>query len=93
MEAVSVSNGPWGFISDVVKLESVSGALSISASTGTPGEVCSFFRHIDGLMHAGKWHSTDFMLYATSSRDSLKSSSTLGRRSGIADFGEEAHRD
>ena len=34
----------WGVISDVVKLESVPEALSISASTGTPGEVCSFFQ-------------------------------------------------
>ena len=52
----------WGVISDVVKLESVPEALNISASTGTPGEVCSFFRNMDGLMHAGMWPKTDFML-------------------------------
>ena len=90
---VGVFHELWGFISDAVKLESVSEALSVSASTGTSGVVCSTFRNMDGLMNAGKWHSTDLRLYATSSRDSLKSSSTLGRRYGIADFGEEAHRD
>jgi hypothetical protein len=30
--------------------QSVPEALSISASTGTPGEVCSFFRNMDGLI-------------------------------------------
>jgi hypothetical protein len=54
--------GKWvGVIADVVNLESVPEALSISSSTGTPGEVCSFFRNLDGLMHAGKWPRTDFM--------------------------------
>ena len=67
MDVVGLFNEFWGVISDVVKLESVPEALSISASTGTPGEVCSFFRNMDGLMHAGKWPHTDFLLYATSS--------------------------
>jgi benzoyl-CoA reductase/2-hydroxyglutaryl-CoA dehydratase subunit BcrC/BadD/HgdB len=79
----------WGVISDVVKLESVPEALSISASTGTPGEVCSFFRNMDGLLHAGMWPRTDFMLYATSSCDNVKAYHTLGRRYGIPSFGME----
>jgi len=79
----------WGVISDVVNLESVPEALSISASTGTPGEVCSFFRNMDGLMHAGKWPHTDFLLYATSSCDNVKAYHTLGRRYGIPSFGME----
>jgi len=79
----------WGVISDVVKLESVPEALNISASTGTPGEVCSFFRNMDGLMHAGMWPRTDFMLYATSSCDNVKAYHTLGRRYGIPSFGME----
>jgi benzoyl-CoA reductase/2-hydroxyglutaryl-CoA dehydratase subunit BcrC/BadD/HgdB len=79
----------WGVITDVVKLESVPEALSISASTGTPGEVCSFFRNMDGLMHAGKWPRTDFLLYATSSCDNVKAYHTLGRRYGIPSFGME----
>jgi benzoyl-CoA reductase/2-hydroxyglutaryl-CoA dehydratase subunit BcrC/BadD/HgdB len=89
MDVVSLFNEFWGVISDVVKLESVPEALSISASTGTPGEVCSFFRNMDGLMHAGKWPHTDFMLYATSSCDNVKAFHTLGRRYGIPDFGME----
>jgi benzoyl-CoA reductase/2-hydroxyglutaryl-CoA dehydratase subunit BcrC/BadD/HgdB len=79
----------WGVISDAVQLESVPAALNISASTGTPGEVCSFFRNMDGLMHAGKWPHTDFMLYATSSCDNVKAYHTLGRRYGIPSFGME----
>jgi benzoyl-CoA reductase subunit B len=79
----------WGVISDKVKLEAVPEALSISASTGTPLEVCSFFRNMDGLMHAGKWPHTDFMLYATSSCDNVKAYHTLGRRYGIPSFGLE----
>jgi benzoyl-CoA reductase subunit B len=89
MDVVGVFNEFWGVISDVVKLESVPEALSISASTGTPGEVCSFFRNMDGLMHAGKWPKTDFLLYATSSCDNVKAFHTLGRRYGIPDFGME----
>ena len=89
MDVVGVFNEFWGVISDVVKLESVPEALSISASTGTPGEVCSFFRNMDGLMHAGKWPRTDFMLYATSSCDNVKAFHTLGRRYGIPSFGME----
>src|ERR1700757_408186 len=54
MDVVGIFNEFWGVISDVVKLESVPEALSISASTDTPGEVCSFFRNMDGLMHAGQ---------------------------------------
>jgi benzoyl-CoA reductase subunit B len=79
----------WGVISDAVKLESVPEALNISASTGTPGEVCSFFRNMDGLLHAGMWPKTDFMLYATSSCDNVKAYHTLGRRYGIPSFGME----
>jgi len=60
MDVVGLFIEFWGVISDVVKLESVPEALSISASTGTPREVCSFFRNIDGLMHAGMWPHTDF---------------------------------
>jgi len=89
MDVVGLFIEFWGVISDVVKLESVPEALSISASTGTPIEVCSFFRNIDGLMHAGKWPHTDFMLYATSSCDNVKAYHTLGRRYGIPDFGLE----
>jgi benzoyl-CoA reductase subunit B len=79
----------WGVISDAVQLEAVPEALSISASTGTPGEVCSFFRNLDGLLAAGKWPRTDFMLYATSSCDNVKAYHTLGRRYGIPSFGME----
>jgi benzoyl-CoA reductase/2-hydroxyglutaryl-CoA dehydratase subunit BcrC/BadD/HgdB len=89
MDVVGVFNEFWGVISDVVKPESVPAALSISASTGTPGEVCSFFRNMDGLMHVGKWPRTDFMLYATSSCDNVKAFHTLGRRYGIPSFGME----
>ena len=74
---------------DVVKVESVPEALSISLSTGTPNEVCSFFRNMDGLLHAGKWPHTDFFVYATSSCDNVKAFHTLGRRYGIPDFGLE----
>jgi benzoyl-CoA reductase/2-hydroxyglutaryl-CoA dehydratase subunit BcrC/BadD/HgdB len=89
MDVVGVFIEFWGVISDAVNLESVPEALSISSSTGTPGEVCSFFRNIDGLMHAGKWPHTDFMLYATSSCDNVKGYHTLGRRYGIPSFGLE----
>jgi len=89
MDVVGVFNEFWGVISDAVKLESVPEALSISASTGTPREVCSFFRNMDGLMHAGKWPRTDFFLYATSSCDNVKAFHTLGRRYGIPSFGME----
>jgi len=89
MDVVGVFNEFWGVVSDVVKLESVPEALSISASTGTPGEVCSFFRNMDGLLHVGKWPRTDFFLYATSSCDNVKAFHTLGRRYGIASFGME----
>jgi benzoyl-CoA reductase/2-hydroxyglutaryl-CoA dehydratase subunit BcrC/BadD/HgdB len=79
----------WGVVSNLVNMDSVPEALSVSASTGTPGEVCSFFRNMDGLMHAGKWPHTDFMLYATSSCDNVKAYHTLGRRYGIPSFGME----
>jgi benzoyl-CoA reductase subunit B len=89
MDVVGVFNEFWGVISDVVKLESVPEALSISSSTGTPGEVCSFFRNMDGLMHAGKWPKSDVFLYATSSCDNVKAFHTLGRRYAVPDFGME----
>jgi benzoyl-CoA reductase/2-hydroxyglutaryl-CoA dehydratase subunit BcrC/BadD/HgdB len=90
MDIVGVFNEFWGVISDaVMKLESVPEALSISASTGTPQEVCSFFRNMDGLLHAGKWPHTDMFIYATSSCDNAKAFHTLGRRYGIPDFGME----
>jgi benzoyl-CoA reductase/2-hydroxyglutaryl-CoA dehydratase subunit BcrC/BadD/HgdB len=89
MDVVGLFIEFWGVISDAVKLESVPEALAVSASTGTPGEVCSFFRNLDGLMHAGKWPHTDFMLYATSSCDNVKAYYTLGRRYGIPSFGME----
>jgi benzoyl-CoA reductase/2-hydroxyglutaryl-CoA dehydratase subunit BcrC/BadD/HgdB len=79
----------WGVMSDAVKLESVPEAIGISTSTGTPKEVCSFFRYMDGLMHVGKWPHTDFLLYATSSCDNVKAYHTLGRRYGIPSFGME----
>ena len=59
---VGVFDEFWGVISDAVKLESVPEALNVSASTGTPQEVCSFFRNMDGLLHAGKWPHTDFFI-------------------------------
>ncbi len=89
MDVVGLFNEFWGVISDVVKLESVPEALGISLSTGTPNEVCSFFRNMDGLMHVGKWPKTDAFVYATSSCDNVKSFHTLGRRYGIPDFGME----
>jgi benzoyl-CoA reductase/2-hydroxyglutaryl-CoA dehydratase subunit BcrC/BadD/HgdB len=89
MDVVGIFNEFWGVISDVVKLESVPEALSISLSTGTPNEVCSFFRNMDGLMHVGKWPKTDAMIYATSSCDNVKAFHTLGRRYNIPDFGME----
>jgi benzoyl-CoA reductase subunit B len=89
MDVVGVFNEFWGVISDVVKLESVPEALSISASTGTPTEVCSFFRNMDGLLHAGAWPKTDFFVYGTASCDNAKAFHTLGRRYQIASFGLE----
>ncbi len=90
MDVVGVFNEFWGVISDLVGMpESVPEALSIAASTDTPLEVCSFFRNMDGLMHAGKWPQTDMFLYATSSCDNVKAFHTLGRRYGIPDFGME----
>ena len=89
MDVVGVFNEFWGVISDVVMLESVPEALSISLSTGTPNEVCSFFRNMDGLLHVGKWPKTDAFVYATSSCDNVKAFHTLGRRYGIPDFGME----
>ncbi len=90
MDVVGVFNEFWGVISDLVGMpESVPEALSIAASTGTPLEVCSFFRNMDGLLHTGKWPHTDVFLYATSSCDNVKAFHTLGRRYGIPDFGME----
>jgi benzoyl-CoA reductase/2-hydroxyglutaryl-CoA dehydratase subunit BcrC/BadD/HgdB len=89
MDVRGVFNEFWGVVSDIVRLESVPEALSVSSSTGTPGEVCSFFRNMDGLMHAGKWPRSDFFLYAASVCDNVKSFHTLGRRYGIPSFGLE----
>jgi benzoyl-CoA reductase/2-hydroxyglutaryl-CoA dehydratase subunit BcrC/BadD/HgdB len=89
MDVRGVFNEFWGVVSDIVNLDSVPEALSVSASTGTPTEVCSFFRNMDGLMHAGKWPRSDFFLYATSCCDNVKSFHTLGRRYGIPSFGLE----
>jgi benzoyl-CoA reductase/2-hydroxyglutaryl-CoA dehydratase subunit BcrC/BadD/HgdB len=89
MDVRGVFNEFWGVVSDIVRLESVPEALSVSASTGTPGEVCSFFRNMDGLMHAGKWPRSDMFLYAASVCDNVKSFHTLGRRYGIPSFGLE----
>jgi len=55
----------------------------------TPGEVCSFFRNMDGLMHVGKWPRSDMFLYAASVCDNVKAFHTLGRRYGIPSFGLE----
>jgi benzoyl-CoA reductase/2-hydroxyglutaryl-CoA dehydratase subunit BcrC/BadD/HgdB len=89
MDVRGVFNEFWGVVSDIVRLESVPQAMSVSASTGTPGEVCSFFRNMDGLMHAGKWPRSDMFLYAASVCDNVKSFHTLGRRYGIPSFGLE----
>jgi len=89
MDVRGVFNEFWGVVSDIVRLESVPEALGVSASTGTPGEVCSFFRNMDGLMHAGKWPRSDMFLYAASVCDNVKSFHTLGRRYGIPSFGLE----
>jgi benzoyl-CoA reductase/2-hydroxyglutaryl-CoA dehydratase subunit BcrC/BadD/HgdB len=89
MDVRGVFNEFWGVVSDIVRLESVPEALSVSASTGTPGEVCSFFRNMDGLMHAGRWPRSDMFLYAASVCDNVKSFHTLGRRYGIPSLGLE----
>jgi benzoyl-CoA reductase/2-hydroxyglutaryl-CoA dehydratase subunit BcrC/BadD/HgdB len=89
MDVRGLFNEFWGVVSDIARLESVPEALSVSASTGTPTEVCSFFRNMDGLMHAGKWPRTDFFLYATSCCDNVKAFHTLGRRYDIPSFGLE----
>jgi benzoyl-CoA reductase/2-hydroxyglutaryl-CoA dehydratase subunit BcrC/BadD/HgdB len=89
MDIRGVFNEFWGGVGDLIRLESVPEALSVSASTGTPGEVCSFFRNMDGLMHAGKWPRSDMFLYATSVCDNVKAFHTLGRRYGIPSFGLE----
>ena len=72
MDCVSLFIEFWGVIADVVNIESVPEALSISNSIGTAQEVCSFFKNMDGLLEAGKWPHTDFFLYATSSCDNVK---------------------
>jgi len=87
MDVRGVFNEFWGVVSDIARLESVPEAMSVSASLGTPGEVCSFFRNMDGLMHAGKWPRSDMFLYAASCCDNVKSFHTLGRRYGIPSFG------
>ena len=89
MDCVSLFNEFWGVISDVVKIESVPEALSISNSIGTPQEVCSFFKNMDGLLEAGAWPHTDMFLYGTASCDNVKAFHTLGRRYNIPSFGLE----
>jgi benzoyl-CoA reductase/2-hydroxyglutaryl-CoA dehydratase subunit BcrC/BadD/HgdB len=90
MDIRGLFNEFWGGISDLSgKLESVPAALSISTSIGTPGEVCSFFRNMDGLMEAGVWPRSDMFLYATSVCDNVKAFHTLGRRYNIPSFGME----
>jgi len=90
MNVRGVFNEFWGAIADLTgALDSVPAALAISASIGTPNEVCSFFRNMDGLMHAGKWPRSDMYLYATSVCDNVKAFHTLGRRHGIPSFGLE----
>ena len=44
MDIRGVFNEFWGGVGDMIRLESVPQALALSASTGTPGEVCSFFQ-------------------------------------------------
>jgi benzoyl-CoA reductase/2-hydroxyglutaryl-CoA dehydratase subunit BcrC/BadD/HgdB len=87
MDCVGVFNELWGVVTDIVNLESVPEALSISASLGTPTEVCSFYRNMDGLMHAGKWPRTDFFVYSPASCNNTKAWHTLARRYGIPEFG------
>jgi benzoyl-CoA reductase/2-hydroxyglutaryl-CoA dehydratase subunit BcrC/BadD/HgdB len=90
MDIRGLFNEFWGGISDLSgKLESVPAALSVSTSIGTPGEVCSFFRNMDGLMEAGVWPRSDMFLYATSVCDNVKAFHTLGRRYNIPSFGME----
>jgi benzoyl-CoA reductase/2-hydroxyglutaryl-CoA dehydratase subunit BcrC/BadD/HgdB len=89
MDVRGVFNEFWGGVGDLIRLESVPQALAVSASIGTPGEVCSFFRNMDGLMHAGKWPRTDMFLYATSVCDNVKAFHTLGRRYNLPSFGLE----
>jgi benzoyl-CoA reductase/2-hydroxyglutaryl-CoA dehydratase subunit BcrC/BadD/HgdB len=89
MDVMGVFNEFWGVVCNIIRLESVPEALSVSASTGTPGEVCSFFRNMDGLMHSGNWPRTDFFLYASSVCDNVKAFHTLGRRYGIPSYGLE----
>jgi hypothetical protein len=66
MDVGGVFNEFWGVVSNIGNMDSVPGSLSVSGSIGTPGEVCSFFRNMGGLMHAGKCPRSDFFLYATS---------------------------
>jgi benzoyl-CoA reductase/2-hydroxyglutaryl-CoA dehydratase subunit BcrC/BadD/HgdB len=89
MDVRGVFNEFWGVVCNIIRLESVPEALSVSASTGTPGEVCSFFRNMDGLMHSGNWPRSDFFLYASSVCDNVKAFHTLGRRYGIPSYGLE----
>ena len=89
MDVVGVFNEFWGVISTRVNTSTISESMIISSSTGTPESVCSFFRNMDGLLHAGKWPKTDFFLYGTASCDNVKAFSTLGRRYDIPSFGME----
>jgi len=89
MDVRGLFNEFWGVVLNLTNIDSVPEALSVSASTSTPTEVCSFFRNMDGLMHAGKWPRSDFFLYATSCCDNVKAFHTLGRRYGVPSFGLE----
>lgn len=89
MDVIGVFNEFWGVISTRVNPDTISEAMSVSSATGTPEGVCSFFRNMDGLLHAGKWPKTDFFLYGTASCDNVKAFHTLGRRYDIPSFGME----
>lgn len=89
MDVRGVFNEFWAVALILTNIDSIPEALAVSASTGTPTEVCSFFRNMDGLLHAGKWPKSDMFLYATSCCDNVKAFHTLGRRYGIPSFGLE----
>jgi benzoyl-CoA reductase/2-hydroxyglutaryl-CoA dehydratase subunit BcrC/BadD/HgdB len=89
MDVVGVFNEAWGVLTTKVNRETISEAMSVSASTGTPEGVCSFFRNMDGLLHAGKWPKTDCFVHSSCGCDNVKAFQTLGRRYNIPSFGME----
>jgi benzoyl-CoA reductase/2-hydroxyglutaryl-CoA dehydratase subunit BcrC/BadD/HgdB len=89
MDVVGVFNEAWGVLSTKVNQNTISEAMSVSSSTGTPEGVCSFFRNMDGLLHAGKWPKTDFFIHSSAACDNVKAFHTLGRRYNIPNFGME----